>query len=269
MKIAVCYFGNSGGKLGSFGSGGFIDPSYVLKKNHQIFISESENVDYFIHSWSKEYEKKINSIIKPKSSVFEDYNKNIIKSYEEYGLINFNSYLNNSLSEESKIKMNKLLEASQFRWYSNSASIKLMIEYSKKKNIEYDWIIQTRLDLIFLENIVLKNLNKNNFYLPKRYNDKNNSLEDTFFISNFNNAEIFSNIYDERTKYSFLPPYALKSFLDEKKIKYVEFKKLNEDYNLIRNIKLGFKEKIKLRLIKFIDKIIRMLNSGKNILYKI
>ena len=32
MKIAVCYFGNTGGKIGSFGAGGFIDPTYVLQK---------------------------------------------------------------------------------------------------------------------------------------------------------------------------------------------------------------------------------------------
>ena len=33
MKIAVCYFGNTGGKKGSFGQGGFMDPSYCLNEN--------------------------------------------------------------------------------------------------------------------------------------------------------------------------------------------------------------------------------------------
>ena len=75
MKIAVCYFGNTGGKIGSFGAGGFIDPTYVLQKNDEIFKSEGLEVDYFVHSWSLEFEDKIKKLIEPKSFVFENYNK--------------------------------------------------------------------------------------------------------------------------------------------------------------------------------------------------
>ena len=78
MKIAVCYFGNTGGKIGSFGAGGFIDPTYVLQKNDEIFKSEGLEVDYFVHSWSLEFEDKIKKITLIKSLLKKRSNNNNI-----------------------------------------------------------------------------------------------------------------------------------------------------------------------------------------------
>ena len=263
MKIAVCYFGNTGGKIGSFGAGGFIDPTYVLQKNDEIFKSEGLEVDYFVHSWSLEFEDKIKKLIEPKSFVFENYNKKIIKPFESFGLLHFNSYVQNCLSANTKNRMESLLVASQYRWYSNSTSINLMSDFSKNNNQNYDWVVQTRLDLIFLKKLDLEKMDKQNFYVPVRKNDKENSLEDVFFISNYQNAVIFSEIFNERTNYSFLPPYALKKFLIEKKIKFLELKELNIDYDLIRNIKIDIITKIKIKFVKAIDKLIHLLNFLK------
>ena len=81
MKIAVCYFGNTGGKIGSFGAGGLLDPTNVLK-NDSIFKSEGLEIDYFVHSWSKEYEYTIKSTLNPKSFTFENYDNKLIKPFE-------------------------------------------------------------------------------------------------------------------------------------------------------------------------------------------
>ncbi len=261
MKIAVCYFGNTGGKIGSFGAGGLLDPTNVLKKNDSIFRGEGLEIDYFVHSWSEEYEDIIKSTLNPKSFIFENYNKKIIKPFESFGLRNFNSYLNNCLSFDTKTKMENLLNASQFRWYSNSKCLKLLGDYSKNNNLTYDWVIQTRLDLIFFNKFDFNKLDKQLFYVPVRKNDRENALEDVFFVSDYKNAMIFANIFEERTNYSFLPPYALKEFLADKKIRFIEYKKLNSDYNLVRNIELDFITKVKLKLIKVLSKLIYYLNN--------
>ena len=91
-----------------------------LQKNDEIFKSEGLEVDYFVHSWSLEFEDKIKKLIEPKSFVFENYNKKIIKPFESFGLLHFNSYVQNCLSANTKNRMESLLVASQYRWYSNS-----------------------------------------------------------------------------------------------------------------------------------------------------
>ena len=263
MKIAICYFGNTGGKIASFGSGGYLNPSNVLIKNHKIFSSETTEIDYFIHSWSINYGNEIKAIINPKSYLFEKYNEKLIKPFEEFGLKHFNTYLNNSFNDETKEKMINLLSASQYRWYSNCYSIRLMNNYAEKHQIKYDWIIQTRLDLIFFSKFLFKDLDNDTVYLPKRHNDIDNSLEDVFVASSHQNALKFSELFNERTKFSILPPYALKNFLDEKKMNYKQFKTLNKDYNLSRNINLEFGTKLKIKILNIIDNIIKILNYIK------
>ena len=132
MKLAVCFYGNVGGKKGSHGKGGFQNILKHLKLNKKIFESEFGKIDYFIHSWSLTEKNSIIEIIEPKDYIFEenDILKNQLKTLDDYGLKNINTYEKMFGDEFEKFfKVNFF--SSQSRWYSNSKSIKLMQNYLK------------------------------------------------------------------------------------------------------------------------------------------
>ena len=66
---------------------------------------------------------------------------NQLKSLEDYGLRNINTYESMFGSEfKDFFKIN--LFSAQSRWYSNSKSLEIMKNYSDSKNIKYDYRIK-------------------------------------------------------------------------------------------------------------------------------
>ena len=78
MKIALCLSGLTGGSGGKDGAGNSLDidiPYQSVKK----YLLDVNDIDLFIHSWSKEFEKELTDLYKPKKQKFEKSIKNQLR----------------------------------------------------------------------------------------------------------------------------------------------------------------------------------------------
>jgi hypothetical protein len=143
MKIAFCLYGIIGGTAGKGGIGGNVD--YVECSNtYKKKIFDGNDVDTFIHTWSVGYERPLRNIYKPKMGIFQRQ-------------INF--------SKKDDPNQDKFRTFS--RWYSNKRVLELQKEYSEKNNIEYDFIMVCRFDIIWKTKINFSELEKDIFYVSK------------------------------------------------------------------------------------------------------
>lgn len=245
MKLAVCFYGNVGGKKGSHGHGGYQDITEHLIKNKNHFDNKYKDVDYFVHSWSVDKKDLINNVLSPKSSIFEENNviNDQLKSLEDYGLRNINSY-ENMFGNEFKDFFKISFFSAQSRWYSNSKSLEMMKNYSNSKKIKYDWVLQVRLDIVFYKLFNLSELVNTNFYVPHRQKETDIAVNDMFFLSNYNNAVSFSKIFSQRDQYSIRPPVAAKQHLDSLKLTISPILYFQKDFNIVRLNKISIHVKV-------------------------
>jgi hypothetical protein len=236
MKIAICLFGYTGSYGNRENIKSDFHPSTSFNINNNIFYKRYD-IDFFIHSWSKNFQNDLISLYNPKKIKCEkqpsfseiklnDYKLDQIKTYKSLIIKhgnNINSHLKN------------LIIASNSRWTSNYKALKLMQNYATKNNCSYDLVIQMRLDLIFYKKLILKKLDKNIFYHLYRDTEKDIAINDLFFISNYKNAKKFSKIVNNLTRLSIRPVCASKQFLDILKIKTKGVLTLGEDVILLRN----------------------------------
>ena len=142
MKTALCLSGIVGGTGGRNSYGG--DADYALCSEHfKKYVIEPNNCDVFIHSWSVEHKENLIKLYEPRASSFEPQ-------------IDFSP---------SGTKPDIHLKASKFRfrskWYSVAQSIKLLEGYEN-----YDWVIVSRFDLMFLQTLDLSKLDNTKLYAP-------------------------------------------------------------------------------------------------------
>ncbi len=255
MKIAICLYGSSGYETKLLNEDldrmplGLDIPLRSLITN----IKEPNKADIHVHSWSKEVENKINEILEPKSTLFEDH-----KTFDKH---------------------NKFRNAVKSRFYSQNMSSVLMRDYENQYNLKYDFVLTCRLDLIWFKPFSFNNLNVNKFYASNwnisqpnldakidNSNDHNNlgpfdksnfnkgvAFMDHWFLSNSDNIFNFTNMSRNliklnainwihnfkarklvKNKNSYNPHHL--TFLQAKKlnfeIEYIKFR--GEDYDLYR-----------------------------------
>jgi len=126
MKIALCLSGLTGGSVGKDGGGSPLDldtPYKSIKK----YLLDKNNIDVFIHSWSREFEKELVKLYKPKKSKFE---KQIIFD-----------------------KDNHRKHIIQSRFYGNNKVLNLKQLYEKENNFLYDIVMISRLDLVWFSKL--------------------------------------------------------------------------------------------------------------------
>lgn len=262
MKIAVCLFGLTGGKGGSYGEGKSLDliKSY---ENYKKMVFRNHDIDFFAHSWSIEMAENISETYKPKSIIVEKQIDFSNTSFEEYKNPNHKSYeeLNRILGKKETISfLKKEIFASHSRWFSLKKSIELMEEYKKKMNIHYDFVLQLRYDLYFLRKIYFLKKLKNKFLCVQKRHNNDHSLYDVTFISSYNDAILFSKIYDDILNYSIRQSCAVVEHLKKLNIQPVFYFNAG-DVMLFRDfLKLSKFQKVKL-LVK------SKLNIIKNIIY--
>ena len=78
------------------------------------------------------------------------------------------------------------------RWYSAKESLRLKREYEEKNNFTYDYVISTRFDLLFLEDLNFNLFEDNSLlYVPlnKTFMPHNPRILDYFFFSNSKNMD--------------------------------------------------------------------------------
>ena len=275
MKLAICLFGNVGitssasqrknVDLINESSTASTSPKVAFEGFEKNFL-ENYETDLFIHSWSENYKNLLCKIYKPKNFMFEP--QKIFKpKLEDYGINNSNnindwnisndtklsySILQSSLNKNSDLKP-QLLETAfrgQSRWYSGNRSVQLMKEYSTKNQVNYDFVLVSRIDCLFENHNDLNTLDNNNFYASKRHGreDIDIALHDFFFLSNQENIEKFSSkIYENIHKYSIQNMTAMRQvaselFGEDKIIHYLEYQK---DYDKVRSYEKSRFENLK------------------------
>jgi hypothetical protein len=223
MKIALCLCGI----VGTDSKYGIGDKKINYKVAHKHFKDHlfdlDQEVDVFFHSWSTEYEDRLNKIYNPVSCEFED---------------------------QPFFSENPRTQATYCRWLSTKKSIDLM----RKSNNSYDFVLLTRFDIAFLVDFDFKKYDNQKFYAQGPVGPFNNGLyliNDLWFFSSEENMIKLSSLYDclEKPEYKKHIPFAghelvrkhlLETDLD-KKIEYI-FKrewtgasgKLSSDTPLIR-----------------------------------
>ena len=92
-------------------------------------------------------------------------------------------------------KFETLLWRSYSRWYSTKMSINLK-EHELSNNIEYDFVISSRLDMALLKKIKFEKLDKSKFYASFKHGrtDFDKALFDMIFFSNSKIINEFSEI---------------------------------------------------------------------------
>lgn len=180
MKIAVVFFGkftgvNNRGKIQDFET-----PYNYLKSNVL-----TENTDIFFHGWNDDDEqsRKLVELFKPKKFLlenqivfdhpFQHYN------FIPYGPWNTKDYLNNNYS----------------RFYSIKKSLELVDE-------QYDLVLLSRFDTIFLEPLPFNEMSKDQFYVSDWvHNSDGMGFQDAWFVSGIENMKKFSLIFDRMDDY--------------------------------------------------------------------
>lgn len=212
MKIAICFYGLHPDECWK---------TYSIKEDkcYDYWINNVINkndCDIFIHSFSKKNKELLK--YKPKSYLFEDV---------EYFKNNIIDKQNKNYNRHPNIPLITIVS------YGVKKTCNLMLDYSKKHNIEYDLILISRMDVCWLNPIIFNNLNVNYFYSAiwgknNYYTNKSDGFLAYWFISNKKNiiefSKIFDNIYKYIEKYNswhFITKIHADSFLNESDIKYI------------------------------------------------
>tara|TARA_R110002020_G_scaffold462548_3_gene682117 strand:+ start:300 stop:1076 length:777 start_codon:yes stop_codon:yes gene_type:complete len=194
MKIAYLMNGVIGGIKGKNYenySESSIKESIIKHTSHtHSFLKKEDTIDYFIFSWEPELKK----------TYIQQYNPVEIKSIPQ---IKFDVP-----AHYSEHKDNSRIQAHYSRWYGALEVSKMCKEYSLKNNINYDLIVNARLDLCFTREIELSKFNPKKFHLAKPINiphynwPKNSEMIDHIFISNPEYMFKFMELFPKLNEYT-------------------------------------------------------------------
>lgn len=216
MKVAICFYG--------------LHPDECWKdrrpKSDKCFdywtknVLDNNNCDVFMHSFSSKTQDLLK--YKPKSYLFEDvdyFNNNIVDREQR-------DYYFNKHNKKEHIPIILYIA------YGIKKSVELMLEYSNEKNIKYDLILISRIDVCWLTPLNFDELNTEKFYSAiwgkKNYHSKRcDGFLAYWFLTNQSWIINFINIYDYIFKY-FESDYSwhkitklhVNSFLKEDSIEY-------------------------------------------------
>lgn len=241
MKLAICLFGNVGGKIASFGEGGFLNPKFAIK-NYLSHVAQDHDVDFFVHSWSEEYEADIVELCQPKMSLFEkqidftDYDKEKY-NYEHYQM-NIDELIKKTGCSRTEAEKDCHINtySAHSRLYSVQKVVDLMSKFSEENDIIYDFVIQLRLDLIFYKKIEFHTLNREFVYYPKRHSkDDSVAADDYYIIASMANMKKFSGLYDARYDFNSRTPVATVQYLKHLNIPKAHYGEILYSFCLIRN----------------------------------
>ena len=148
----------------------------ILKK----LILDNFDYDIFIHSWNAN-EKVINLYKKKVSKIEENLNEHEIKDFIK-----------------NNIYYNKLKDTYKNQIYSNYILTNILKKYSEENNINYDYVLYTRFDISYNNNII--NLFKKSRNRSFIIFDPNYNLSDISIICDFKTALLLKDIYNYMKK---------------------------------------------------------------------
>ena len=224
MKIALCLFGSIGSifKAKRNLSDNFLNPEICFKSIKQNIIDKYET-DVFFHTWKNNYSHKLIKLYNPKTFKIEKQ-INFEPKLLNYSLKHINCYYDvarlKEYDQDPKIVYENLAYRAHSRWHSQTKVLNILQNFSKRNKVKYDFVIQSRFDLIINNLPNLKHLNKKKVYLVKKNIKSPDSLYDIFFISNFQVAQKIKNIKKKLYDYPIDPSQALYFFFRDEKINY-------------------------------------------------
>ena len=260
MKVALCFYGLVGSKVGKNGQGEDLDPEIAYELYRKNIIDKNDQVDVFIHSWSYEFKDRLTDLYSPKKACIEnqiDFQakasnfKNKFPSYRaKIKLIFFKIFNKNAYLKLINLKEKELFRAYS-RWYSSKKSLDLKKEYENEKGFKYDAVMITRLDVGFFSELMFDKydmryfyashrndaaLESNNYKANRLNHDEGNTFQDLWFFSNSDNMDKFSLLYDYIENYRVSPHASSREhvdvFIGKEKVKYTMYRWF--DHELIR-----------------------------------
>ena len=194
MRIAYLMNGVIGGPKGKNNeSTDFNIRKKILEytsKTHKFLQNKDIKIDYFIFSWEPDLEDKYIKLYNPKK----------IKSTPQT--------IFNVPNHYSEHKDNSRIQAHYSRWYGALEVSKMCQEYSLENNLNYDLIVNARLDLCFQNEINFNKFETSKFHIARpsnlhNYNwPRNNEMIDHIFISNPDNMHQFMSLYNNINEYT-------------------------------------------------------------------
>jgi hypothetical protein len=260
MKVALCFNGLVGGKIGKNGKGENFDPKTAYKYYKKHILDVNDDVDIFIHSWSVDEKDRLLELYKPKKWIIEkqkDFPQSAIRPKEIKSRKKIIKYYFFRLFDKSKFNLiTNELNNSAFRvysrWYSSKKSLELKRKFEEENNFKYDVVMLTRLDVAFFTDIIFSNYNMNFIYfsnvinvpkvgeslddVKKRKETFGDLIYDFWFFSNSDYMDKFSLLYDHIEDYTISPhrspKHHVEKFIGKEKIKYVLYRWF--DFEMIR-----------------------------------
>ena len=166
-RTALVFFGLTGSIDAKWGLGEKLDPNLSVKANMENFIIPN-NADVFIHTWSQDSYEVLSRAYDPKVIVSEPMPEELWKSRLTRAPLRWwTRILINSISRGSNGRVHGLRFAmsyaknSFFRYQSHQRALQLLADYSRAWNVEYDFILLSRLDLVQLTKFPAIDLSKN------------------------------------------------------------------------------------------------------------
>lgn len=159
-------------------------------KSHQYLKNPNVEIDYFIFSWEPDLEDKY----------IEVYNPKKLKHTSQITFDMPNHYLEH--------KNNPRIQAHYSRWYGALEVSKMCQEYSLEKGINYDLIVNARLDLCFQNKINFNKFETSKFHISRPINlpnynwPRNSEMIDHIFMSNPQNMHKFMSLYNNINDYT-------------------------------------------------------------------
>jgi len=261
MRVALCFYGLVGSKIGKDGKGENLNPTIAFEYYKKYILEVNDEVDIFIHSWSYEEKGKLIELYNPK--------KECIEKQKDFPQATNHPKKLNSYSLKSKIKLNilKLFDKNKYqkwfesrekesfraysRWYSTKKALNLKEEFEKENNFKYDVVMISRLDVAFFTDVDFSKYDMNYFYASHRndaatkehdyqanYENHYEGIEfqDLWFFSNSEVMDKFSLLFDNIENYEIVPHRSSRQhvdkFIGKEKVKYTMYRWF--DYEMIR-----------------------------------
>jgi len=198
MKIAYTVNGIFGGLSGKNyeGRDSEIDPTIDIAKFVYKSLDErilkNNDVDIFLFSWHKDKQKELEEIYKPKKSLFMEQAEFV------------------DLPDHLKDREPPRVQAHISKWYGFKEVMRLRKEYEQENNVEYDLVVNARLDHFWNKDINFSNFDTEKVHLSK-FNDRvygwptdvcHEELLGDIFVMKPEYMDEFANMFDKLSEYT-------------------------------------------------------------------
>jgi len=187
MKLAVCLHGY----CGTVSTGDFTTSDLGFKHLQETVVSKCDSVDFYVHCWQPEFEKQIEKMYSPKSTLFENQ-IDFDKVCQENGI--YQNYIDELFQRSKTMYKNATASRILSFYYSRAASLNLAF------NKDYDCILTTRFDISArggssVNQIKFDPRNDMDFLYTAEWNQKNVGYGDMWFYGSEQIMKEYSKIY--------------------------------------------------------------------------